>query len=104
MALAWPQNSSGNFIRTNQNVHARVIFLLIWFVALGGGVKKSNNAFAQERRFVTGPRQSLGPESRLTASVRAGDVDGDGDLDQSTSYACELADLDVAVGNDNATR
>ena len=115
--------------------------LLIWGIAVASCLALPNDSRAQVRNFVTGPRLSLGTESRLTASVLAGDVDGDRDLDLvvangrhwpqqnmvflnqrrglftvarplgvdlSTSYACELADLDgdgdldIAVGNDNA--
>lgn len=118
--------------------------LLTWLITaanVAGLLCGSGSAFAEERRFVTGARQHLGVETRLSASVRAGDLDGDGDMDlvvangrhwpqqnmvflnqtggkfnvarplgvdQSTSYACEVADLDgdgdldIAVGNDNA--
>lgn len=91
--------------------------------------------------FVTNSRLVLGVDSNKTASVRVGDLDGDGDSDvvvangrhwpqqnfahlnqgqgrftvsrpisddRSTTYACELADLDgdgdldIATGNDMA--
>jgi len=93
------------------------------------------------KSLVATSRSTLGTESNRSASVRLGDVDGDGDLDaviangrhwpqqnylflnqgrgkfsvmrplgvdQATSYACELADLDgdgdldMAIGNDMA--
>lgn len=60
---------------------APAISSLLWFVVIAGCLANSIDAFAQGRRFVTGPRLSLGTESRRTASVRAGDVDGDSDTD-----------------------
>lgn len=105
------------------------------------GTCMTMDGVAQDRRFVSNQRLTLGTDVKLSSSVRAGDVDGDGDLDLvvangrhwpqfnmlflnqsrgrfnvkrqlgtdgSTSYACELADLDgdgdldVAVANDNA--
>jgi len=98
---------------------------------------------AQQKSFalITNERLTLGTEKNRSASVRLGDLDGDGDLDavvangrhwtqqnfaffnqgrarfsvmrplgkdRSTTYACELADLDgdgdldIAIGNDMA--
>lgn len=100
-----------------------------------------SSAFAQQRTLVGDSRLQLGTEANLSASVRAGDLDGDGDedvvvangrhwpqqnfiflnngsaqfsvmrplgSDRTTSYACELSDLDadgdldIVVGNDMA--
>ena len=38
-------------------------------------------SYAQQRQFLSNSRLLLGTQSRLSASVRAGDVDGDGDVD-----------------------
>ncbi|MEM7313931.1 MAG: FG-GAP-like repeat-containing protein, partial [Planctomycetota bacterium] len=41
----------------------------------------AHSAMAQNRKLATNDRLVLGTATRLSASVRAGDIDGDGDLD-----------------------
>ncbi len=53
----------------------RLVVLLLALMAV------SDPVLSQEQRFVSGSRDVLGTESNRSASLRAGDLDGDGDLD-----------------------
>ncbi len=54
----------------------RICALVVWIALVSSGV-----AFCDERRFVTGPRLTLGTEAALSASVRIADLDGNRELD-----------------------
>ena len=79
-----PQFRASRFQHRLQVIVTQAIaYSLLTLLISNLAVAQTNRAIskASSKTLVTGPRSTLGIESNRSASVRLGDVDGDGDLD-----------------------